>query len=58
MQKQGVVTYMSRVETFATGIKIESSNQSHNFLKADQGDLQTAKIKVSKTLGYNLTFGL
>ena len=25
---QGVVTYMSRVEAFATGIKIESSDQS------------------------------
>ena len=25
---QGVVTYMSRVEVFATGIKIESSDQS------------------------------
>ena len=26
--KQGVVTYMSHVEVFVTGIKIESSNQS------------------------------
>ena len=25
---QGVVTYMSRVEAFATGIKTESSDQS------------------------------
>ena len=26
--KQGVVTYMSHVEVFVTGIKIESSDQS------------------------------
>ena len=26
---QGVVTYMSRVEAFATGFKTESSDQAH-----------------------------
>ena len=50
---QGVVTYMSRVEAFATGIEIESSDQAlwgadqgikHNkhIPKHDQGDLRTA----------------
>ena len=29
VQFQGVVTYMPHVEAFATGIKIESSDQSH-----------------------------
>ena len=50
---QGVVTYISRVEAFATGIKIESSDQAlwgtdqgikHNkhIPKHDQGDLRIA----------------
>ena len=34
---------MSRVEAFATGIKIESSDQST--FSRDQGNLQTAKVK-------------
>ena len=40
---QGVVTYMSCVKAFATGIKIESSDQKP-FLGADQG------IKVASEL--------
>ena len=35
-----VVTYMSRVETFVTGIKIEKESRSR-----DQGNFQTANIK-------------
>ena len=38
--KQGVVTYMSRVEAFATGVKIESSDQSlFENQSGDQGNL-------------------
>ena len=40
-QCQGVVTYVSHVEAFVTRIKIESKL----FLRADQGDLQTTKMK-------------
>ena len=56
---------MSRVEAFATGIKIESGNQSPFFLggggggggrSRDQGDLQTAKNQQSRMRGCNLTF--
>ena len=39
---QGVVTYMSRVEAFATGIKTESSNQSP--LGGDQGIKVTSEL--------------
>ena len=49
---------MSRVEAFATGIKIESGDQSP-FLgggSRDQGDLQTAKNQQSRMRGCNLTF--
>ena len=51
---QGVVTFISRVEAFVTGIKIESSDQSL-FLRTEQGDLWTAKIKKSRTHSCNLT---
>ena len=40
---QEVVTYMSHVEAFATGIKIEPSNQSP-FGGADQGIKVTSKL--------------
>ena len=54
---QGVVTYMSCVEAFATGIKIESSDQSpFGGWSRNQGDLQTAKNQQWRTHGYNLTF--
>ena len=41
--QQGVATYMSRVEAFATGIKIESSDQSP-FWGADQGVKVTSEL--------------
>ena len=54
---QGVVTYMSGVEAFATGIKIESSDQSpFGGWSRNQGDLQTAKNQQWRMHGYNLTF--
>ena len=62
---QGVVTYMFRVEAFATGIKIECqcSMSMYQAIKAllggrsrDQGDLQTAKNQRSRTRGSNVTF--
>ena len=54
---QGVVTYMSCVEAFATGIKIESSDQSPlGGQSRDQGDLQTAKNQRSRTCSSNVTF--
>ena len=46
---------MSCVEAFATGIKIEASDQSP-FWGANQGDLWTAKISGSRTHSCNLTF--
>ena len=47
--EQGVVTYMSCVEAFATGIKIESSDQSpFGGQSMDQGDLRTAKNRKIK----------
>ena len=51
---------MSCVNAFATGIKLESSNQ-RLFLRADQGiktTSQIAKIKRSRTCSCNLTFDL
>ena len=55
--RPGVVTYMSRVEAFATRIKIESSDQSpFRGRSRDQGGLQVAKINGSRTRGCNLTF--
>ena len=48
MASQGVVTYMSCVEAFATRIKIESSDQSL-FWGADQGIKVTSKLR-SKNL--------
>ena len=41
---QGVVTYMSRVEVFATGIKIESSDQSPSGRGANQGIKVTSEL--------------
>ena len=43
MPDQGVVTYMSRVEAFVTGIKIESSDQSP-FGGANQGIKVTSEL--------------
>ena len=40
---KGVVTYMSGVEAFATGIKIDSIKQSKPFWRADQGIKVTFK---------------
>ena len=40
---QGVVTFMSRVEVFATGFKIESGNQSP-FGGANQGIKVTSEL--------------
>ena len=40
---QPLVTYMSRVEVFATGIKIRSSDQSP-FWGADQGIKVTSEL--------------
>ena len=40
IRPKGVVTYMSHVETFVTGIKIEKESRSR-----DQGNFQTANIK-------------
>ena len=40
-----LVTFMSRVEAFATGIEIAWIKQSKPFLRADQGDLQTVQIE-------------
>ena len=55
--RQGVVTYMSRVEAFATGIKIESSDQSpFGGPIKDRDDLRTAKNQLSRTHGCNVTF--
>ena len=44
---QGVVTYMSHVEVFATVIKIESS-ESKSFLRANQGIKVTSELQKSK----------
>ena len=41
---QGVVTYMSRVEVFVTGIKIESSDQSPSGWAANQGIKVTSEL--------------
>ena len=55
-QPQGVVTYMSHVEAFATGIKIESSDQSPFWGRSrDQGVLRAARINGSRMCGCNLT---
>ena len=51
---EGVVTYMSRVEAFVTGIKMESSDQSP-FWGSIKGS-RTDKINGSRTHGCNLTF--
>jgi len=43
-----LVSYMSRVEAFVTGIKIESSDQTlFESRSRDQGYLRTVKIKES-----------
>ena len=56
---QEVATYMSHVEVFVTGIKVESSDQSpFESQSRDQGNLRTVKIKESRTSGCNLTFDL
>ena len=55
--QQGVVTYMSRVKALATGIRIESSNQSsYGGRSRDQSGLQTAKNQQSRMCGSNFTF--
>ena len=55
-KKQGVVTCISHVEAFVTGIKIESSDQSPSWEPSqNQGDLWTVKPSRSRTPCYNLT---
>ena len=54
---QGVVTYMSRVEAFATRIKIESSDQNP-FGGADQGIKVTSELLKSTIKNAGLHFDL
>ena len=54
---RGSSHFMSRVEAFAIGIKIESSNRSPVWDRlSDQGDLRAANIIKYGTGSFNLTF--